>query len=98
VSGFGADWSRGCGRGCEYACLLHVPFSSAFTKVAVRHTAKENMDAFVMKTPHPCVKIYAGSARARLDVYARCTSSGEVPIPVEGCVRMTLFMVFGVFA
>ena len=63
MSGFGADWSHGCGRGCEYACVLHVPFSSAHTKVAMCHTAKEDMDAVTMETPHPCLKICAGSAR-----------------------------------
>jgi hypothetical protein len=98
MSGFGTYWSRGCGRGCEYVCLLHVPFSSAFTKVAMRHTPKEDMDTVIMETPHPCVKICAGSARTRFDVCAGWTSSGEVPVPLEGCVRMTLCMAFGVFA
>jgi len=79
-------------------CLLPVAFSSALTKVAMRHTAKEDMDAVIMETPHPRVKICAGSARTRFDVCAGWTSSDEVPVPLEGCVRMTLFMAFGVFA
>jgi hypothetical protein len=80
-------------------CTFH--FSRARTKVAMRHTAKEimeDMDAVIIETPHPCVKICAGSARTRFDVCAGWTSSGEVPVPVESCVRMTLFIAFDVFA
>lgn len=77
MSGLGADWSRGCGRGCEYVCLLHVPFSSALAKVAMRRTAKGELDAVIMATPHSCVKICAGSARTRCDVCAVWTRSGD---------------------
>jgi hypothetical protein len=72
-------------------------FSNAHTKVAMRHAAKEDMDVVIMETPHQCLKICAGSPRTRFDVCAGWTSSGEVPVPVEDCVRMTLFMTFGVF-
>jgi len=81
-----------------WACLLHVPFSSALAKVAMRHTAKGDMDTVIMVTPHPCVKICAGSARTRFDVCAVWTSGGDVPVPAAGCVRMTLFIAFGIFA
>jgi len=76
-------WTRLRIRTCVYCTLL---FSSALAKVAMLHTAMVDMDAVIMETPHPCVKICAGSARTRFDVCAVWTSSGDVPVLAAGCV------------